>query len=145
LPDTAQKPETDIHAHTPDAEFPHQTELDHGSKTNLEAKSGAPNSANVHLNGHVARRIVKDREFFWWDTQLRGFGLRCYRSGRKCWIVQLRHRGKQKRITLGRPDDMSADQARSAARAELAKAALDGLPAASVSARKSPGVIHLKD
>lgn len=124
---------------------PHQTELEPASKTNLEANSGAPNSAHVHLNGHVARRIVKGREFFWWDKELRGFGLRSYRSGRKCWFVQLRQRGKQKRITLGRPGDMSAEQARSAARAELAKAALDGLPAASVSARKSPGVIRFKD
>lgn len=124
---------------------PHQTELDPSSKSNLKAKSGVPNSAHVHLNGNVARRIVKGREFFWWDTELRGFGLRSYRSGRKCWFVQLRQRGKQKRITLGRPDDMSAEQARAAARAELAKAALDGLPAAAVSARKSPGAICFKD
>lgn len=124
---------------------PHETKLEPVSKTKVEANSGAPDSAHVPLNGNVARRIVKGRELFCWDTELRGFGLRSFRSGRKCWSVQLRQRGKQMRIALGRPGDISADQARVAARAEHAKAALDGLPATSVSTRRSSGVIRFRD
>ena len=124
---------------------PHLKGPETGSTANLFAKSGIRNSARVHLNGNVARRIVKGREFFWWDIELHGFGLRSFRSGKKCWFVQLRQRGKQKRITLGHPGDITADQARAAARAELAKAALDGLPAAPKSAQKSPGAIRFKD
>lgn len=124
---------------------PHQMEPETAATANQYAKPSIRNSARVHLVGNVARRIVKGREFFWWDIELRGFGLRCFRSGKKCWFVQLRQRGKQKRITLGHPGDMTADQARATARAELAKAALDGLPAASKAARKSPGAIRFKD
>lgn len=91
---------------------PHLKGPETASTANLFAESGIRNSARVHLNGNVARRIVKGREFFWWDIELHGFGLRSFRSGKKCWFVQLRQRGKQKRITLGHPGDMTADQAR---------------------------------
>lgn len=86
-------------------------------------------SAKVRLDGNVARRKVVGREFFWWDTDLPGFGLRGFPSGTKSWVVQLRQRGKQKRITLGRPQDMDAGEARALARLALARVALDGLPA----------------
>ncbi len=33
------------------------------------------NSERVRLDGNIARRKVADREFFWWDTELPGFGL----------------------------------------------------------------------
>lgn len=87
-------------------------------------------SEKVRLDGNVARRKVKAKEFFWWDTELPGFGLRAFAAGSKSWFVQFRQRGKQKRVTLGRPPELGAEEARVLARAQLAKAALDGLPAA---------------
>ena len=67
--------------------------------TRIEARqsrnSGAvrPGSAHTRLDGNVARRAVADREFFWWDTELPGFGLRTFPGGSKSWFIQLRQRG----------------------------------------------------
>ncbi len=105
----------------------------------------AKNSAHVWLDGNVARRTVKEREFFWWDTELPGFGLRTFPGGAKSWFVQFRQRGKQKRVVLGRPGEMGAEETRTAARAELAKVVLDGLPKVSKAKRKSAGSIKFKD
>lgn len=86
-------------------------------------------SDTVHLNGNIARRKARGIDFTYWDDELPGFGLRILPSGQKTWFVMLRRRGKQKRISLGRPSQVSAQEARQLARAELAKALLDGLPA----------------
>ena len=42
--------------------------------------------------------------------------------------MRLRHRGKQRRVSLGRTDDVDATFARAQARRLLAEVALDGLP-----------------
>ena len=97
---------------------------------NHRVKGEIGNSERVRLDGNIARRKVADREFFWWDTELPGFGLRTFAGGAKSWFVQFRQRGKQKRLTLGRPGEMRAEKARALARAQLAKVALDGLPVA---------------
>lgn len=102
-------------------------------------RGGKSTSEKVRLNGNIARRKVFGQEFFWWDTELPGFGLRVFASGAKCWFVQFRQRGKQKRVTLGRPPEMRADKARALARAQLAKAALDGLPVAPKATAKGKG------
>ncbi|WP_373486621.1 tyrosine-type recombinase/integrase, partial [Blastomonas sp.] len=44
------------------------------------------------------------------------------------WFVRLRHRGKHRRITLGRAEELDAGVARAQARRLLAEVALDGLP-----------------
>ena len=75
-------------------------------------KAAPKNSARVRLDGNIARRAVRACEFFWWDTDLPGFGLRTFPGGAKSWFVQFRQRGKQKRVTLGRPGEMSAIDAR---------------------------------
>ena len=82
------------------------------------------------LDGNFARRKLplRDREYCIWDTELAGFGLRVRPSGNYFWFVRLRHRGKHRRITLGRTDELEAGLARTQARRILAEAALDGLP-----------------
>ena len=54
-------------------------------------------SEKIRLDGNIARRKVKTKEFFWWETELPGFGLRAFAAGSKSWFVQFRQRGKQKR------------------------------------------------
>ena len=82
------------------------------------------------LDGNFARRELplREREYCIWDTELAGFGLRVRPSGNYFWFVRLRHRGKHRRITLGRTDELEAGLARAQARRILAEAALDGLP-----------------
>ncbi len=82
------------------------------------------------LDGNFARRSLPlcDREYCIWDSELAGFGLRVRPTGNYFWFVRLRHRGKHKRITLGRSDELDAGLARAQARRFLAEAALDGLP-----------------
>ena len=82
------------------------------------------------LDGNFARRKLplREHEYCIWDTELAGFGLRIRPSGNYFWFVRLRHRGKHRRITLGRTDELEAGLARAQARRVLAEAALDGLP-----------------
>lgn len=101
-------------------------------------------SEKVRLDGNIARRKIKGKEFFWWDTELPGFGLRVFAGGSRSWFVQFRQRGKQMRITLGRPPEVRAE-ARTLARAQLAKVMLDGLPVAQKERRDCPGAMLFRD
>ncbi|MEM7687465.1 MAG: site-specific integrase [Pseudomonadota bacterium] len=82
------------------------------------------------LDGNFARRKLplEASEYCIWDTKLAGFGLRVRPSGNYVWFVRLRHRGKHRRITLGKTKELDAKSARSQARRLLAQMALDGLP-----------------
>ena len=84
----------------------------------------------VNLDGNFARRKhpVRASEYTIWDTELPGFGLRIRPTGSAFWSVRVRHRGKQRRVTLGRVEDVDAVLARTQARRLLAEVALDGLP-----------------
>ncbi|MDE3240574.1 MAG: integrase arm-type DNA-binding domain-containing protein [Paracoccaceae bacterium] len=64
-------------------------------------------------------------DIFIWDTELKGFGLRVKPSGTKSFLVQYRNlAGQSKRVTLGRYGPLTCDQARKAAKRELARVAL---------------------
>lgn len=84
----------------------------------------------AYLDGNFARRKLplRTHEYCIWDTELAGFGLRIRPTGNYYWFVRLRHRGKHRRVSLGRTDDVDAALARSQARRLLAEVALDGLP-----------------
>ncbi len=47
-----------------------------------------------------------------WDEKLAGFGLRVTSTGAKAFIFQKRINGKEKRMTVGRYGDLTAEQAR---------------------------------
>jgi integrase len=55
------------------------------------------------------------------DDALAGFGLRLRVGGKRTWIAQYRLGKKQRRITLGTPETLNADEARKAARSVMAK------------------------
>ena len=44
----------------------------------------------------------QDKPWIAWDDRLPGFGGRVYPPGSKVYVVQTRHRGKSRRVTLGR-------------------------------------------
>ena len=64
---------------------------------------------------------VGDRDAVFWDDRLPGFGVRVYPSGAKVYVVQTRHRGRSRRVTLGRHGIITADQARRAAALAIAR------------------------
>src|ERR1700676_4068131 len=56
----------------------------------------------------------------YWDTKLRGFGLRVSQGGRKVWVAMYRHQGRLRRLTLGTNPPLSLADAREMARTALA-------------------------
>jgi integrase len=82
------------------------------------------------LDGNFARRklLLLPREYCIWDSELPGFGLRVRPSGSYFWFVRVRHRGKHRRVSLGRTEEVGAELARTQARRLLAEVSLDGLP-----------------
>ena len=77
------------------------------------------------LSNRTVAALKVDRDTVFWDRALPGFGVRVYPSGGKVYyIAQARERtGKKlpKRVTVGRHDVLSADQARQRAALILAR------------------------
>ena len=63
---------------------------------------------------------VRPGDYFIWDGDLPGFGLRVFPSGRKRYIVQYRAGRRSRRISLGPSTVLTCEQARSQAIAILA-------------------------
>ena len=104
-----------------------------GCDPDLAASGGylLPNARGAEkrplLDGNFARQNhpARPSEYTIWDAELAGFGLRIRPSGHAFWTVRVRHRGKQRRITISRVEDVEATFARAQARRLLAQVALD--------------------
>ena len=75
----------------------------------------------------ITKRLIdttkpKDTDYFIWDSDMPGFGLRVMKTGKKSYMVQYRHGGRTRRVTFGRVGIMTPDEARKEAR-ELLTAA----------------------
>ena len=66
------------------------------------------------------------RDHVVWDDEIRGFGVRIRRSGRKAYIVKYRHRGRTVKVTIGAHGTVTPAAARVRA-AELITAARTGM------------------
>ena len=64
------------------------------------------------------------RDAFYWDTALAGFGVRVRGSGFRSYVVQYRVGTKQRRVNLGRIEELSLAEAREKAKAILSGATL---------------------
>ena len=74
----------------------------------------------------ISRRTVEalevERDTVFWDSELMGFGVRVYSSGRKYYVVQTRAGGAAaKRVTVGRHGVISAEEARRRAALVIAR------------------------
>lgn len=67
---------------------------------------------------------------FIWDTEIKGYGLRVTSGGTKTFIVQKRIGGKDRRVTLGRYPEITAEQARKLAMTHIGEIASGNNPIA---------------
>ncbi|MHB1302416.1 MAG: tyrosine-type recombinase/integrase [Acidiphilium sp.] len=77
------------------------------------------------------------QEYFIWDDELRGFGLRVYPSGRKMYLAQFRAGGRVRRVNVGLHGAITAEDARTEAMKHLSVVRLGGDPAAERDRRKA--------
>lgn len=64
---------------------------------------------------------VQDKDYFIWDSELSGFGIRVFPTGRKQFVLQYRFGKISRRMSLGRFGAMTPDQARGLALEALVK------------------------
>ena len=81
-----------------------------------------------------------------WDTELAGFGLRIYPTGRKSFVVTYRAKGRQRFYTLGAYGVVTPHQARTEALEMLGKVRRGEDPAGDrLSAKRAPTMADLAD
>ncbi len=78
-----------------------------------------------------------DKEFFLWDEELKGFGLRVYPSGRKMYLAQFRAGGRLRRVNIGLHGALTPELARTEAMKHLSDVRLGGDPATDRDKRKA--------
>ena len=64
---------------------------------------------------------VQDKDYFIWDSELSGFGVRVFPTGRKQFVIQYRFGKISRRMSLGRFGAITPDQARGLALEALVK------------------------
>ncbi len=100
----------------------------------------------------LSKRIVDalapaEKDFFVWDNDMAGFGVRVWPTGRKVYLIQYRDSGgRTRRKGLGKHGIVTADEARSEARDLLASVARGGNPSEDAKRKKgAPTVEQLCD
>ena len=78
-----------------------------------------------------------DKDYFVWDRELPGFGVRIFPTGRKQFVLQYRHGKVSRRMSLGRFGAITPEQARKLALEALVKINNDEDPLAEKKARRT--------
>jgi len=68
-----------------------------------------------------AAKSDKERDYFVWDDEVIGFGLRVMRSGRKSFQIQYRHSGRTRRMSIGKQGTITVETARKKAKVLLGR------------------------
>src|ERR1700693_1503449 len=98
---------------------------------------------------NITKRTVdslkpRDTDYFIWDDDLAGFGVRVMGSGKKSYVVQYRSGGRIRRNTFSRVGTMTPDEARKHARELLVAVDKGQDPVAELEAqRRTPTVAAL--
>ncbi len=69
------------------------------------------------------------RDYFLWDAELAGFGLRVFASGKRSYLIQYKRHGRTRRLTIGPHGALTPDEARRRAAKLFAELADGGDPA----------------
>lgn len=73
--------------------------------------------------------VSKEKDYFIWDDDLPGFGLRVFASGKRSYLIQYRALGRSRRFTIGLHGVWTPELARKEAKALLGKIAQGDNPA----------------
>lgn len=86
----------------------------------------------------------KSKDYFVWDTQITGFGIRIMPSGAKTYQAQYRKGGRTRRVSVGRHGNITVDEARNLAKEVMGLVAKGENPAEDISQhRKAPTIAAL--
>jgi len=85
---------------------------------------------------HVDRLPVEARDYFAWDGELPGFGVRVWPTGRKVYMAQYRAGGRTRRVKIGTHGAVTAEQARTQAKIVLGDVARGEDPAEDKATRR---------
>ena len=72
---------------------------------------------------------IRDKDYFIWDDDLPGFGLRVFASGKRSYLIQYRAAGRTRRYTIGLHGVWTCETARQEAKAQLGRVARGDNPA----------------
>ena len=100
----------------------------------------------------LSKRVIDKAKYegrggcYLWDTEILGFGLRIYPTGRKSFVVTYHVRGRQRYFTIGRFGELTVQQARALSLETLAEARQGKDPAGEYqTSRKAPTMVDLAD
>ena len=93
----------------------------------------ADNRTHIKVSKTTVERLVAPSQGYrlYWDTELKGFGVRVTASGVRSFILQSRIHGKDRRLTIGRFPGITAEEARKNAKQLIGEIAGGGDPIAS--------------
>ncbi len=101
------------------------------------------NLPTIALTDRRVRALgVGPTQIDYWDTNMRGFGVRISAQGRKSWVLRYRTNGRQRRLTLGTFPSLGLAAARVAARSALGDVARGDDPAATKQAEQRAGTFR---
>jgi integrase len=84
----------------------------------------------ARLNKRVVEAAATlDKDYFIWDDDLAGFGLRVFASGKRSYLVQYRAKGRSRRYTIGMHGVWTVETARQEAKVQLGRIARGEDPA----------------
>jgi integrase len=89
---------------------------------------------------------AESKDYFVWDSQIAGFGVRIMPSGAKTYQAQYRKGGRTRRVSLGRHGKITVDEARRLAKDIMGQVAMGDNPAEQIAQeRRAPTVAALCD